>query len=81
MTETPMSVGDFSDALDRLGANLDRWPADMRAAAEALLATSSSAADRLAEAVALAEAMNEAQPKAPAGLVDRIIKASGADKV
>lgn len=81
MTETPMSVGDFSDTLDRLGANLSRWPVELRAAAEVLLATSTAAADRLAEAVALAEAMSEAQPKAPAGLVDRIIKASGADNV
>jgi len=80
MTETPMSVGDFSDTLDRLGANLDRWPAATRAAAERLLAVSPAAADRLVEAVALAESMAKAQPKAPKGLVDRIMTISGADK-
>jgi len=80
MTETPMSVGEFSDTLDRLGANLESWPATTRAAAEMLLASSPAAADRLAEAVALAEAMTDAQPKAPEGLVDRIMAASGATK-
>lgn len=80
MTETPMSVGEFSDMLDRLGANLDRWPATTRAAAETLLASSPAAADRLAEAIALAESMTDAQPKAPKGLVDRVIAASGATK-
>ncbi len=80
MTETPMSVGEFSDTLDRLGANLESWPAAVRAAAEVLLASSPAAADRLAEAVALAEAMTDAQPKAPKGLVERIMAASGATK-
>jgi hypothetical protein len=80
MTDTPpLSVGEFSDALDRLGPHLDRWPADAKAAAQALLATSSQAAGLLADALALAEAVAGASPKAPDGFVDRVMAASGAD--
>ena len=79
MTDTPLSVGGFADALDRLGPHLDRWPLSTRAAAQALLATSAEAAGLLADALALADAASASQPKAPDGFVDRVMAASGAD--
>lgn len=45
-----MTVDDFSDALDRLGADLARWPAELRRQAEALVAKDLEAAARLVEA-------------------------------
>lgn len=73
---TSLSVGDFSDLLDRLGPTLSHWPAGQRQAAETLLRQSDEAAARLAEALALADAVRSAQPVAPAGLTERILAAA-----
>ncbi|MBI2242057.1 MAG: hypothetical protein HYU59_14780 [Magnetospirillum gryphiswaldense] len=75
-----MTVGEFSDLLDRLGSDLAQWPEPQRHAAEALLERSSSAAQALAEALKLADAVKASQPKAPSGLADRIIAAAGSEK-
>ncbi|OJX79983.1 hypothetical protein [Magnetospirillum sp. 64-120] len=75
-----MTVGDFSDLLDRLGSDLAQWPEPQRRAAEALLERSSSAAQALAEALKLADDVKTSQPKAPPGLADRIIAAAGSEK-
>lgn len=80
MSNTTLSVGEFADLLDRLGADLTHWPAPQRQAADALLSHSPAAAAMLADALALGECLKAAQPTAPAGLVDRIIAAAGADK-
>jgi len=80
MSDTLLSVGEFSDLLDRLGCDLAHWPDPQRRAAETLLEASPSAVEALAEAIALAEAVKASQPKAPAGLADRIITAAGSEK-
>lgn len=48
-----MDLERFELGLDRFGGALDRWPADERSAAEALLARSEAARALLAEMVAL----------------------------
>ena len=80
MGKNILSVGEFSDLLDRLGSDLGQWPADMRTAAEDLLAGSDEAVAVLADAIVLDDASKAIQPKAPAGLVDRIIAAAGSEK-
>ncbi len=80
MNKTILTVGDFSGLLDQLGADLTRWPAETRAAADALLQADPAAAALLAEALALEDGLKAIQPKAPKGLADRILAASGADK-
>lgn len=80
MSKTSLSIGAFADLLDQLGPELGRWPQQQRSNAEALLGTSPEAATLLAEALALDDSLRDSQPKAPAGLADRILVASGADK-
>ena len=75
-----MTVGEFSDLLDRLGCDLAHWPEAQRRAAEALLESSPEATEALAEALSLAEAVKAGQPKAHAGLAERIIAAAGSEK-
>lgn len=75
-----MTVGEFSDLLDRLGSDLTLWPDAQRSAAETLLAQSPGAAEVLAEALQLADVIKAGQPKAPSGLADRIIAAAGSEK-
>lgn len=77
MTRT-ITLEEFSDLLDRLGDGLADWPVDQRLPAESLLAQSSEARLLLSQAVALGESLRAASPKAPPGLVDRILTASGA---
>ncbi|SEH61875.1 hypothetical protein [Magnetospirillum fulvum] len=77
MTRT-ITLEEFSDLLDRLGDSIADWPADHRVPAEALLTQSAEARLLLAQAVALGDALRAAPPKAPPGLVDRILAASGA---
>jgi len=77
MTRT-ITLEEFSDLLDRLGDVLADWPADYRVPAEGLLAQSEEARRLLAEAAELGNALRSSQPKAPSGLVDRILAASGA---
>lgn len=75
-----MTVGEFSDLLDRLGCDLAQWPDAQRGAAETLLAQSPGASQMLAEALKLADEIKASQPKAPSGLADRIIAAAGSEK-
>jgi len=77
MTRT-ITLEEFSDLLDRLGDVLADWPTEDRLSAESLLAQSDPARRLLAEAAGLGAALRSSQPKAPAGLVDRILTASGA---
>jgi hypothetical protein len=77
VTDTLLSIEGFQDLLDRLGGDLSAWPAPQQASANALLAISPDAQTMLAAARRL-DADLRAQPKAPAGLVDRIMAASGA---
>lgn len=42
-----MTVDEFSAVLDRLGSDLERWPADLRRNAETLVARDANAAARL----------------------------------
>jgi|AGTN01.1.fsa_nt_gi hypothetical protein len=78
MTARPLTVEGFQDLLDRLGATLDSWPEPDRAAAESLLAASTEARERFDAARTLESRLRDGTPKAPPGLVDRIISASGA---
>lgn len=80
MSKTPLSVGDFSDLLDRLGTDFGQWPEASRVAAECLLARSDEAIALLADAVAFDDAAKATQPKAPLGLAERIIAAAGSEK-
>lgn len=80
MSKISLSVGTFADLLDQWGPDLARWPQQQRSDADALLGTSPEAAALLAEALALDDALRNSQPKAPAGLADRIVAASGSDK-
>lgn len=77
MTDIPISMGEFQELLDRLGSDIAAWPAAEQTAATSLLAASSDAQQRLATARQLDSALS-ATPAAPAGLVDRIMAASGA---
>jgi hypothetical protein len=77
MTRT-ITLEEFSDLLDRLGDVLADWPADYRTSAESLLAQSDEARRLLAEAAEIGDVLRTSQPKAPPGLVDRILATSGA---
>lgn len=79
MTDTLLSLEGFQDLLDRLGGDLSAWSEPQQAAANALLAVSPDAQNILAAALRL-DADLRAQPKAPAGLADRIMAASGAKR-
>ncbi|CCG42659.1 hypothetical protein [Magnetospirillum molischianum] len=77
MTRT-ITLEEFVDLLDRLGGVLTDWPSEYRISADALLAQSSEARQALAEATEMEALLRKAQPKAPSGLIDRILAASGA---
>lgn len=69
-----MDVPDFEDLLGRLGDDLSTWPTDQRQRAEHLLKSSESARAALAEARLLRSALQSRPVKAPAGLLDRIMR-------
>ncbi len=77
MNTSPISVGQFQELLDRLGDDLSAWPKDIRNQAFELLETSDDARRCLAVAQAHAADLRDSIPKAPKGLVDRILKAAG----
>lgn len=64
MPEKSMNLADFDTLLDRYGAAMDRWPTDMAAQANQLLATSSDARRLLAHASALDELLDDTLPAA-----------------
>jgi len=67
-----MDVREFEDLIDRLGEDTSRWPDAQREAAAILLSSSAEAAEVLAQARALREALAGPPVRAPAGLADRI---------
>lgn len=72
-----MDLAAFKDRLDRWGDDVDRWPAGEAEAARALLAASPEAALLHAEAQHLAALLAAPpRPRAPAGLLDRILAAA-----
>lgn len=77
MTTTSLSIERFQKLLDQFGGNLASWPNRDQAAAISLLSTSPEAQQCLVAAREL-DAMLAAHPKAPPGLADRIMAASGA---
>lgn len=69
-----MSIEEFEEALARLGGGLERWPADLRRAADALIEASDEARDLLARQQQLDALL--AAPSgvtAPPGLVAAIL--------
>lgn len=78
MTIRSLTVEGFQDLLDRFGGALESWPKPDRNAAEKLLAASPEARRLLDDAQALDAHLRDGTPKAPPGLVDRILSASGA---
>ena len=75
-TEQRMTLPQFQDLVDRLGAEPDQWPAPDRADAEALLARSAPAQKILEDARALKAALSGPATPAPAGLAQRIVDAA-----
>lgn len=75
MTGKSLTLAAFRDLLDRHGAVMGRWPADVRPAAEALLATDPAAA-RLFEETRRLERLVAAATEAPpldAAFVGRVL--------
>jgi len=66
------SIADLEAALDRLGADVESWPAELRAAALELVGNSEQARSLL-EASQVMERTLRAPIKAPKGLADRIV--------
>ncbi len=75
MTGTSLSLAAFRDLLDRHGAIRSRWPADVRAEAEALVAADPAAARLLSEARRLDAAVAAAivAPPLDAAFVGRVM--------
>lgn len=68
-----MDLNTFNDHLDRLGPELDSWPADGGTDARALLEASAEARDAMADAQTLANLLNAmAEIPAPGYLASRI---------
>lgn len=84
MDARPLTMPEFEQLLDVFGGNSDRWPADRRAAAEALLAADPLAGRLQAEARALDRTLAEA-PRPGAGhvlmLAAEIARAASLDPV
>ena len=76
VNESTITQQEFQDILDRFGADAAQWPADRRAAAEALVARSDEARHMLDVARALQQALSGPAAKAPTGLKERILKAT-----
>lgn len=78
MITKTLSLAELEQLLDRCGANIATWPVEEQAALQMLLDGSAEARVRLEEARLLDTQLRAAQPKAPSGLLDRIMAASGA---
>lgn len=68
-----LELSEFEAALDRFGADLERWPEPMRQPARALLSNSETARRLHAASEAIEAGLRSAQPDAPKGLADRIV--------
>jgi hypothetical protein len=75
-TEQRMTLPQFQDLVDRLGAEVEQWPVAERTNAEALLASSAPARKILDDARALKAALSGPSTPAPAGLAQRIVDAA-----
>ena len=64
MHDPTMTADDFDAHLDRLGTNIDRWPADLAHDARRLLAQSADARSRLKSASALDVLLDDAMQAA-----------------
>ena len=73
MPERFLSLDEFQDLLDRRGADCAAWPDDIRPRAAALLDRTPEARQALASAAALRARFADSEPKAPPGLLDRIV--------
>jgi hypothetical protein len=78
MTCKTLTFEAFRQLLDICGGRLAAWPAEQREQAEALLAVSAEARAALGAAQEQDLLLRDSLAKAPAGLVDRILSASGA---
>lgn len=74
-----MNIEQLEQALDRYGGDLTRWPAALRADAEALAANSAEATKLIAAASKLDSALAEAMRPMPmdAALIGRIVSGIG----
>jgi len=72
-----MTLDRFLDLLDRHGPVIDRWPASDQDGAEALLAASAEARSAMADARAVAAALNDLRVAPPsASMLGRILDAA-----
>ena len=72
-----MTLDRFLDLLDRHGPVIDRWPASDQDEAEALLAASAEARSAMADARAVATALNDLRVAPPsASMLGRILDAA-----
>lgn len=74
-----MTVAQLRELLQIYGANAERWPQAERAAARALLAASAEARALLADYAPVDRLMEAGDDAAPAGLLERIMAATGDD--
>ena len=71
----PFNLGTFREILDTYGADIQRWPHDVRDLAEDFLKNSEEAQALYMEALKLDKAINPASgSEPPAGLLDKILK-------
>lgn len=69
-----MTMTQLQSAIDAHGADLNRWPAELRSEAAALIANQPEARALLEAALTLDAALrNSSGVKAPTGLADRIV--------
>ena len=76
-----MKIEELERALDRYGGDFDRWPDDLRAAAETLIAGDEDAARMVAAARRLDTLLLEAVEPMPvnSALIGRIVSGLGSD--
>ena len=69
-----LELSEFEAALDRLGADIERWPEPLREAAQDLLVNSEAARRQHAVMLEIEAGLASAPPvTAPLGLADRIV--------
>lgn len=70
----PFNLGNFQEILDIYGADIQRWPDDVREKAETFLKKSEDAQSLYLQAMKIDHAINpKAKSSAPEGLLDKII--------
>lgn len=81
MTSLTMTREMFLSLLDTHGANLATWPEAERASAEALLVAQPECGALLQTACAVDALLRQARPKAPEGLLQRVLKTALVESV